>query len=330
MSFSGILVNQILIIFIIILIGVICYKTKLIDDTTNSKLSNILLMLVNPIVIFVSYQRDFSKELLEGLLISLLMALAVHIVGILVSYILIRKKRKQVVVLDKIRIKKYVDAEDAEVERFAAIYANVGFMGIPLVNGIFGSEGVFYVTAAFTIFHIFSWTHGVMMMSGDKNLNIKDFFKKLINPTIIGIAIGLLCFIFQIRVPNVVYQALGHIANLNTPFAMLIAGVTIGKSNIVKLFTKNLRIYYVSFIRLLVIPLISVMMFFWLPISETVKITAILMSAVPTAAIGTLFAIKFNKNSVLAAEIFAVTTLLSIVTVPLIIKITEILIQAFL
>lgn len=326
MSFSGILVNQILIIFIIILIGVICYKTKLIDDTTNSKLSNILLMLVNPIVIFVSYQRDFSKELLEGLLISLLMSFAVHIVGILASYILIRKKRKQVIVLDKIRIKKYVDAENVEVERFAAIYANVGFMGIPLVNGIFGSEGVFYVTAAFTVFHILSWTHGVMMMSGEKNLNFKDFLKKLINPTIIGIAVGLICFIFQIRVPDVVYQALSHIANLNTPFAMLIAGVTIGKSNIVKLFTKNLRIYYISLIRLLVVPLISVMMFFWLPINETVKITAILMSAVPTAAIGTLFAIKFNKNAVLAAEIFAVTTLLSIVTVPVIIKIAEMLI----
>ena len=71
MSLSAILIQQILIIFIIIVIGVICYRTKLIDDSTNSKLSDVLLMLVNPILIFVSYQRDFTVDLLEGLLISL-------------------------------------------------------------------------------------------------------------------------------------------------------------------------------------------------------------------------------------------------------------------
>lgn len=326
MSLSGILVNQILVIFIIIIIGVICYKTKLIDDETNSKLSNILLMLVNPIVIFVSYQRDFSMDLLEGLLISFLLAIVTHIVSIIISCILIRKKRRKTIVMDGIRIKKYVDYEDAEIERFSAIYANVGFMGIPLINGIFGSEGVFYVTASLTIFNIFVWTHGVIMMSGSRDLKFKDLLKKLMSPTIIAIILGLLCFVLQIRVPNVMYEALSYISNINTPFAMLIAGVTIGKTNIIQLFTKKLRIYYVSFLRLLLIPLILVLMFVWLPINEKVKITAILMAAVPTAAMGTLFAIKYDKNSVLAAEIFAVTTLLSVVTIPIIIKIAELLI----
>ena len=94
MSISGILIYQIAVIFIIIIIGVICYKTNLIDDATNSKLSNILLTLVNPIVIFVSYQRDFSYDLLEGLLISLLLSIITHIVGIIISYTLIRRKRR--------------------------------------------------------------------------------------------------------------------------------------------------------------------------------------------------------------------------------------------
>ena len=240
MSISGILIYQIAVIFIIIIIGVICYKTNLIDDATNSKLSNILLTLVNPIVIFVSYQRDFSYDLLEGLLISLLLSIITHIVGIIISYTLIRRKRRKIVTIDGSTTKSYVENENVEVERLQSIYSNLGFMGIPLVNSIFGSEGVFYVTASITIFNIFIWTHGVILMSGAENLKFKDIIEKLISPTIFAIIIGLLFFIFQIRVPDVVYEALDYIADLNTPFAMLIAGVTIGKTNIIKLFTKIL------------------------------------------------------------------------------------------
>jgi predicted permease len=78
--------------FIIVLIGFICYKIKLIDSETNKQLSNLLLMLVNPLVIFISYQREFTKELLHGLLISLLLAAITHAVAILVSYVLLRKR----------------------------------------------------------------------------------------------------------------------------------------------------------------------------------------------------------------------------------------------
>lgn len=326
MSLSGILVNQILVILIIIIIGVICYRTKLIDDKTNSKLSDILLTLVNPVVIFVSYQRDFSMDLLEGLLISLLLSVVTHIVSIIISYIIILKKRKKTIIIDGVKVKKYLDNEDVEVERFSSIYANVGFMGIPLVNGIFGSEGVFYVTASLTVFNIFVWTHGVIMMSGSRNMKFKEIIKKLTSPTIIAIILGLLFFILQIRVPEVMYDALSYIANINTPFAMLIAGVTIGKTNIIQVLTKKLRIYYISFLRLLLIPLVILFMYIWLPINDMVKITAILMASTPTATMCTLFAIKYDKNSVLAAEIFAICTLLSVITIPIIIKIAEILI----
>lgn len=324
-SISGILIEQIIVIFIIILIGVICYKTKLIDDVTNSKLSNILLMLINPVLIFVSYQREFSADLLEGLLISFLLAIITHIVAITISYILVRKKKRRTVMVDGIRIKKWIDNEDVEVERLSSSYANMGFMGIPLVYGIFGSEGVFYVTASVTVFNIFMWTHGVIMMSGSKNLKFKEIIKKLTTPTIIAIILGLVFFILQIRVPDVVYQSFSYIGDINTPFAMLIAGVTIGKTNIIQLFTKNLRMYYSVFLKLLLIPFVLVLLYIWLPIDETVKMIAIILGATPTSTIGTLFTIKYNKNSVLAAQIFTVTTLLCVITIPFIIRIAELL-----
>ncbi|MHB8130833.1 MAG: AEC family transporter [Mobilitalea sp.] len=321
MTLTGITINQILIIFIIIFIGVICYKIKLIDDVMNSKLSNILLMLINPMVIFVSYQRAFSLNLLEGLLISLLLATVTHVMSIIISCLLLKRKKRKKITIDGIVIKKWIDNEDVEVERLSTVYANVGFMGIPLVNGIFGSEGVFYVTASITIFNIFLWTHGVIMMTGSSEWSLKSMLKKLRSPSILAIVIGLTFFLLQIRVPKVMYEAFNHIASINTPFAMLIAGVTIGKTNILKLLTK-FRVYYVTFIKLLLIPLLLMLIYSRFPINETVLITAIIMAAAPSAVTGTLFSIKYEKNSVLAAEIFTITTLLCAITIPLIVMLT--------
>ncbi len=319
MSPSQITFNQIIIIFIIIIIGIICYKVKLIDDATNSKLSNILLMLVNPMVIFVAYQREYSPDLLEGLLISLLLSAVTHIVSILIACLVIRRKKRELITIDGIKIRKYVDNRDVEVERISAIYSNVGFMGIPLVNGIYGTEGVFYVTASITMFNIFLWTQGVIMMSGSSEWSLKAMLKKLMSPSIIAIIVGLICFLFQLMVPKTVKTAFDYIANINTPFAMLIAGVTIGKTNFKELL-KRYRIYLVAFVKLLLIPGLLLLLYSRFHFSETVFIVAVIMAAAPSATTGILFSIKYEKNSVLAAEIFTVTTLLSAVTIPLMVK----------
>lgn len=325
MSLAGNTLNQILIIFVIILIGVLCYRIKLVDEATNRKLSDILLLLVNPIVIFVSYQREFNSELMEGLLVSLLLSIVTHIVGILISYIIIRKKKRKKLVIDGTTINKWVDNDDLAVERTAGIYSNVSFMGIPLVYGIFGSEGVFYVTASITIFNVLLWTHGIMMMSGSKDMNLKSMLKKLMSPSIIAVVLGMMFYILQIRLPGVINQALNYIADLNTPFAMLIAGVTIGRTNILKSLRKP-RVYLVTFIKLLLVPLILVLVYSRLPLNNMVYIIAIIMAASPTAATSILFSIKYEKNSVLAAEIFTMTTILCAITIPLVVTIAELLV----
>ncbi len=303
MSLANIALNQILGMFIIIFIGIVSYKVKLIDEDTNKKLSNILLNLVLPLVIFVSYQRDSSPSLLKGLFISLVLAFATHIIGILISTLLIHRNRS-----------------DGIIERFACIYSNCAFMGIPIVSGIFGTEGVFYITAYMTAFNIFVWTHGVIMMTGRQEP--KAMAKTLVSPTILAIILGMVFFVLQIRIPNIVFESLNSIASVNTPFAMLIAGVTIGQTNSMKLFGK-LRIYYVAFIKLLLIPIILLFLYSRFSMDKTVLTTAILAAACPTAATGTLFALRYDKNALYASEIFAITSLLSMLTIPLVMALTE-------
>lgn len=326
-STSSVLTEQIMSIFLILLVGVLCYKTKLIDDEINSRLSKILLTIVQPVLIFTSFQREFRADLMGGLCISFLLAITTHIVGISLSYILIRRKRRRVVKVDGVRTVSYEENQDVAVERLTSAYGNMGFIGIPLANGIFGSEGVFYVTASIMVFNIFMWTHGFIMVTGSKKLKFKDILTRLRSPALIAIYLGLIVFIFQIELPSVLNRSLNYVGSINTPFGMLIAGATIAKSNLVSILFGNLRKYYMVFMKLLLIPIVMMLIYVWLPIDDTVKLIAIMMAGTPTTTIGTILTIRYKKNSILAGEIFALTTLLCALTIPFIIKIAELLIK---
>jgi len=300
MSLAITCLNQIAIMFFIILVGILCYRIKLIDQDTNRKLSDIVLMLVNPMVIFQSYQREFDKTLLSGLLISLVLAIVTHLFGILLSSVLIRKKKHEA---------------DTAIERFAIIYSNCGFIGIPLVNGVFGGEGVFYLTAYMTIFNLVVWTHGMVTVSGKSDR--KSILKAILSPSILATVFGFLFFITRIMLPNVMNEAMSYIGNMNTPMAMLVAGVTIAQTDIKKAVSK-LRIYYIAILKLLLIPILMFFLFQMFEIPKIVLLTSILAAACPTAVTINLFSIRYDKNYQYASELFAVTTILSIITIPIV------------
>jgi len=300
--------TQILIMFFIIIVGVICFKLKLIDKATNKKLSEMVLLLVNPIVIFVSYQREFDAALMKGLLISLLLGFITHVAGIVVSILLLHKNKHE---------------SDIAIERFAVIYANCGFMGIPLVYGVFGSEGVFYLTAYVMIFNLFVWTHGVISMTGKKDL--KTVVTACLSPSMLANIFGFTLFITRITLPEVLIDSLNYLGNMNTPLAMMVAGATIAQNDILKLLGK-FRIYYISFLKLLFVPLVMLFIYSLFDIPKIVLLTSVLAVSCPTAVTISLFSMRFNKNYLYASELFAMTTILSVITIPLVMAIAGFLV----
>ncbi len=299
--------NQIAIMFLIILVGIICYRVKLVDKEMNKKLSDLVLMLINPILIIVSYQRKFEAALLKGLLISLILAIITHMIAILIAQLMIRGKKHK---------------SDLVIERFAVIYTNCGFIGIPLANGLFGSEGVFYITAYMTIFNLLVWTHGLMSMTGKSDR--KSFGKALVSPAVLATITGFVLFVCRIMLPGTVNEALTYLGNMNTPMAMLVAGITIAQTDIRGLLGK-VRIYYISFLRLLFVPVIMIFIFRWFDIPQMVYLTSIVAAACPTAAFINLISIKYDKNYLYASEIFAMTTIFSLGTIPLVMMIANLM-----
>ena len=289
--------------FIILIIGLGCSMKGLITKEGNKQLSKVALYIVNPLLIFMSYQSEYSSKLLKGLLWSFLLSGISFGIMIALSTLIISKKRPE-----------------HSLERFSAVYSNCGFIGIPLIRGIYGDEGVLYLTAYITLFNVLVWTHGYMTMKESRDF--KSFVKAASSPSVIAVFVGLIFYLTQIRLPDMLHTSLQYISDMNTPLAMLIAGSAAAQTNILKAL-KNKGLYMVCAYKLLALPLIAFALVHFIPAPHMVKMVVLIASACPVATTGTMFAIQFDKNPERCSEFFAVTTLLSGLTLPVVTMLGE-------
>lgn len=295
--------EKIFVMLLIAMAGFVACKAGVITEKGNKNLTSLLLMVVNPIMIINAYCIEVDGRLMRNFIISAALAVASHLTGIVLSFVLVRKKRA-----------------DYRVERLSVVYSNCGFIGIPLVNGLFGMEGVLYLTAYLTVFNICLWTHGVLQIT--EGADLRSMLKNLISPAIVCSLTGLVIFIFKIHIPAPAAEAIEQISSMNSPLAMLIAGATIARSDLKKALVK-LPVYYITFLRLFAVPLVCALCFAPFGFERIVVITAVVEAACPAAASATMFAINYNKNAVYASEIFAMSTILSAISLPVVIMATE-------
>lgn len=297
------IIEQVIVMALLTGCGFFCRKIKMLDDDSTKKLTGIVINFVIPMVIIVSYQKPFDPGMLNGLLTSFLLAAVSYAVSFVIIPLIVRSKREDI----------------RAAERFSCIYSNCAFMGIPLIQGVYGTNGVFFLTAYVTMFNILAWTHGFMMMKGGK-FSFKSLGKALLTPGIIATVVGIILFLCSIPLPSPILSAAKHLANLNTPLAMLIAGSTIATVRITDALKKP-KLYYICFVKLILLPAILMAICLIFSFDAIISGVNILACACPTAALGTMLALKFDRNSGYCSEIFAATTILSMVTLPLILMV---------
>lgn len=294
--------------FIMMLVGFICGKVGLIDPDGNKKLSRLSLWLVNPLLIFMSYQSEYSPSIAKNLLITLAISVAVYILHIVIATLIVPKKNKEYA-----------------IERMSLIFSNSGFIGIPLVESVFGRDGVIYLTMSIAVFNILIWTYGVTLMTGKATL--KQSLKKLCTPAVIAVILGMICYFCRLTLPNIIGEPLETVGSMNTPLAMLVAGSTLAGTNLIGCLKKP-KLYFLCFLKLLALPALSALCIFWTvrlgaaPITVSVVMIA---TACPSAAATTMFAHTYNHDSVWASEIFAMSTLFSVITIPAVMWFVEFL-----
>ena len=199
------------------------------------------------------------------------------------------------------------------VQRFAMVFSNCGFMGIPLAGAVCGEWGTLYSSIFVVIFNLFQWTYGVTLMSGQR-LSVRKAF---LNPCMIGLAVGLPLFLLSVHLPSPLESAVSMMAGLNSPLAMIVIGTHLAKADLVSTL-KDTRCYFTAFMRLAAQPVVIMAVILALPwLDDNQTLTLAVMCGAPVAASCALFATKYQRDSGLASRMVALSTVLSMITLPL-------------
>lgn len=300
---TTILLKQIIIMFLLMGVGAILYKMKYITDQGAKELGNILLRVIIPSVIIKSYLGGFTSERFKEMCLSTGLALGALLIAMAVAALIFGKKKS--------------------IENFAASFSNAGFIGIPLTQAVFGSEAIFYVSPYVTFLNLFQWTYGVYVITG-KTDNIKP--KNLIsNPMVVSLIIGLILFFAPVSVPEVIEKSIGFLASMNTPVAMLVLGVFLAKADLKYIFL-DIKIYWCMAVRLLIIPLVTLGIFYFIPVENKMIVLSTLIAACTSVGGNiAIFAQQYDKDYLLAIKTVCLSTILSIITIPAFFYVVQIL-----
>lgn len=297
---------QVLILFVFIGCGFIGAKRKFITKEGSKVISDIILYFVTPCLIINSLSISFDKSKFLGLIICLGAFMIIQIVSVFISHLIFGKGSDKTL----------------RILRFATVFSNVGYMGIPLQKAVLGDEGVFYGSVCVAAFNIFVWTYGVVCQSGDRRkMSPKGL---LLNPGIIAVTIGLILFLFSIKLPLPIASAIEGMAALNTPLAMMVIGFNLAGSNVLAAL-KNKKVYIVAALRLIAIPIVSLFALYLCGVRGIMLISLVIASSAPTAAVTTVFSVKYDNDTELSVNLVAFTTLLSIVTMSAVVALARIL-----
>ncbi len=298
--------EQLLLLFAIIFIGFLTKKLNVIDQVGQENISNLIIYISLPALIITSMDYEFSLERLSLIKDTFLIALIIYLFMVLISYL-------------GIKFFKFKQSVDKNIYQFMIIFANTAFMGYPVIEVVFGEQGVFLAAIYNLVLNIMLWTIGIFMIdSKNETEKFSLNYKKLFNPGIVSVILGLLLFVFPVELPLLVSNMLDLLGGLTTPLALLVIGASLVGVNIVSVFT-NLKLWGIVFLRQIIFPLLVLVILTQFEINYLVVGVNVILTGMPIAAITAIFAQKYKKNFVLASEGVFLSTLLSFLTIPLLI-----------
>lgn len=298
-----VVLGQVMTLFLLMGVGFGMGKLGKISPHSTVEMSTLLLYVVTPCIIINSFQTDYDPAVLRTLGLG-----AVCLVGCYAIYAVI--------------VSGFFRKDPQELRapmQFGAMYGNTGFMGLPLIQAILGDQALIFAVVSSVIFNLWSWSHGIIMMSGERKISLK---KMLLNPGMIGMVVGLPLFLTRTTLPGVLYKTVGYIADLNTPLAMVVIGAQMARGDLRATF-RDKKLYGVSVIKLVLLPLVTAAVLLPFRGERLFYMTAVILAGAPTAGVTSMFAEKFNKSPERTAQLVSFSTLLSIITLPVVAVLAE-------
>ena len=289
--------GSVLTLFLLMAVGFAFGRMGLLSDAALSEVSRVLLYVVTPCIMITSFEVERTPESQGLLLTTLAVMVGVYVVYMALSQILFRREGEA----------------HRGILRFAAVYGNAGFMGLPLIQSALGGEAMMIAVVGLAVFNITTWTHGRALMGGRSELAVK---KVALNPGIIGFVVGVLLFFTGWRLPGPVDSAVGYLGSMNTPLAMIVIGGQMAQANLKEVFSTP-KLYLVSVVKLLGIPLLTAAVLLPFRVDPMIFVAAVILAGCPTAGATSLFAQSMGRDASLAARQITLSTLLCLATLPM-------------
>lgn len=292
--------SQVITLFLVMLMGIICKKAGILTNELSQGISKFVLYVAMPLLILLSFQMEYSEEAIRNATHVLLLSLAIHAFAAIfakVVYFRVKPDRRKIL-------------------SFAAVHSNCGFMGFPVMESLFGAIGIFYCSIFNIGFKFFLWTYGVAIFKNERGFS--GVYKAVFNPGIIAVLIGGVFFYNSVEYPVTIYRALDMIGSTATPLAMIVIGARIADSKLVAIFS-DFSTYIAAFVRLIAMPgLLIVLLSNTNLVDNVVMAVCVLLTAMPIAANTSIFAERYNTCPEFASHCVVISTVLSIITIPLI------------
>lgn len=310
------IIYNVAIFFIMMIPGIILKLCKLTPDGFGKGVSNLVLYVAQPVLIFRAYLKDFNTEILKNSLIVLLLSVIAH--GIFLLALLFYKKNFD---------------DRRRMLRFATIFSNAAFMGIPLIEVILGSEFTIYASIYNITFNMFLWTLGVHIctnkneMPDGRVLESQASLKRaLIHPVTIAAVLGIIFFVLPIEgkveaIPTMILTCIENISALVAPLSMLVIGLRIPDIKL-KGVLKDVSLYLFILLRHIALPalvfgVMALLNFTILPIPENLFKVVMILASAPAASSATMFAEKYECDAAFVSSLVVISTIISILTMPI-------------
>lgn len=309
MELSILLFGQMVSMMLMILMGFAAVKAKLVTSSQSQVLSALTLYIIVPCVVINSFQIEFSREKMNGLLLAAGFAILMHVLFILVVSVLGKRWKL------------------TSIEKASMVYSNGGNLIIPLVSALLGQKQVFYCCAFIMVQLVFLWTHTVSLVGGREQMSWKKILK---NPNMFAIAVGLILFFTNTRLPGVLGTTVSAMGSTIGPVSMLMIGMIMAQTDLKSVFLSK-RNWMVCAGRLLVFPFLMIIVL-WItrvttviPYAKEVLLILFLAIAAPVAATVTQMACLFHNQEEQAGAVNVMSVILSIFTMPIMVALYQML-----
>ncbi|AXQ78833.1 permease [Streptococcus chenjunshii] len=304
MTIAALIFEKLLVLFLLMGAGLFLAYRRIFTKEITLELSKLLTRFVAPSLFISSFiSQEFSWEKLILLLAVIASAFLLIVIRIILMPLFLPKNRN--------------------TDKYAILFANVGFMGTPLALAVGGKEAVFFISGFVVANQIMQWTYGIYLISQDKSvINLRGVF---INPAMIATVIGILLFLLPFKLPVVLTDAIDTFAQLNTPLSTLVLGSYFYKTAFKDIFLYPAA-YYTAFLRLFMTSFISILIIWLLPFSLSAVKLALTIAVISPAAMNTaLLSQVYGGDYEYGSRLVLLTTVLSLVSIPIMVAVASFL-----